>query len=102
MDVGLVLYMVGLAYGLGVFWYSVLPAHLPEQAWRVAALPFAAIALGEALTVLWKLGGPTVGGLHVLSAVVAALVAVVLDWVTQEFRHPAVVAERHAVMAGQS
>ncbi len=101
MDVGTVLYMIAFAYGLGIFWYSVLPTHVPDRPWRVASYPFASMALGEALTAFWKLGGPTFGNIHVLSALVATLVGVVIDWAITEVRHPSVMPEPRGVLATQ-
>ena len=35
------LFMVAFAYGIGIFWYDLLPGRLPHMTWRVAAYPFA-------------------------------------------------------------
>ncbi|MBX5492930.1 MAG: hypothetical protein IRZ14_17405 [Chloroflexi bacterium] len=87
MDLGSLLFMVAFAYGLGVFWYDLLPGQLADRAWRVAAYPFALMAIGEAFVPF----GPTFGGIHVITAVVASLIGVVLDWIIQVARHPAAV-----------
>lgn len=100
VDVGTVLYMLGLAYGLGLLWYSVLPTHVPEHVWRVAAYPFATMAFGEAFGAALKIGGPTFGTIHVLTALVATFVGVVIDWAITQARHPSLIAEpRASVMA---
>ncbi len=87
MDIGTLLFMLAFAYGLGVFWYDLLPGRLSDRTWRVAAYPFALMAFGEALLPY----GPTFGGIHVVTALVAALVGVVIDWIIQTARHPAAV-----------
>jgi predicted MFS family arabinose efflux permease len=87
MDIGTVLLILLFAYGIGVFWYDLLPGRLSERAWRVAAYPFVAIVLAEALIPI----GPVIGGLHVVPAVVAALIGVLLDWLVTTLRHPAMV-----------
>lgn len=77
------LFMVAFAYGIGVFWYELLPGHLPGALWRVAAYPFAAIVLSEAFIHF----GPLVLGFHIGSAAIAALVGVIIDWLVTSFRH---------------
>ncbi len=84
MDVGTFLFMLTLSYGFGVFWYSLLSGRLYDTWWRVLAYPFALIALGE-IAVAW---GPTFGGIHYITAFVAALVGTVIDWIIAAFRHP--------------
>jgi len=87
MDIGSFLFMLAFAYGLGVFWYDLLPGQLSDRTWRAAAYPFALMAFGEAL-VPW---GPTFGGIHVITALIAALIGVIIDWIIQSARKPAAV-----------
>lgn len=89
MDIGSLLLMVGVAYGFGVFWYSLLPGSYPDHTWRVAAFPFFAIFLGETFLAF----GPTFGGLHALTVVGASLVGTLVDWAIREARHPRVAHE---------
>lgn len=84
MDIGTLLLMVGFSYGIGVFWYDLLPGQLSMQAWRVAAYPFVGMALAEALIPF----GPVFGGVHVGPAILGALVAVIVDWIITMARHP--------------
>ena len=84
MDVGTFLLMLAFAYGIGVFWYDLLPGRLPEMAWRVAAYPFAAIVIAQSL-VQW---GPQIGGLYMWPAVVGALIGVIIDWIVTAARRP--------------
>lgn len=50
--------MLAFAYGIGVFWYDLLPGQLAERAWRGAAYPFAAIVLAEAIVPPFARAGP--------------------------------------------
>jgi hypothetical protein len=85
MTIGSFLFMLAFAYGLGVFWYDLLPGQLSDRTWRAAAYPFALMAFGEALVPY----GPSFGGVHVITALVAALIGVIIDWIIQTARHPA-------------
>jgi hypothetical protein len=87
MQLGSVLFMLAFAYGLSVFWYDLLPGRLADRTWRAAAYPFALMAFGEALVPY----GPSFGGIHVITALVAALIGVVIDWIIQSARHPSAV-----------
>jgi hypothetical protein len=87
MDIGTFLLMLAFAYGIGVFWYDLLPGQLPEMAWRTAAYPFAAIVIAQALVQM----GPSLGGLYILPAVVGALIGVIVDWIVTSARRPTAV-----------
>jgi hypothetical protein len=90
MDFGTFLLLAGFAYGIGVFWYDLLPAKLPERPWRVAAYPFVGIVLAEALLpASWT--GPLFGGLHAVPLIVGSLFGVLVDWLVTSFRHPAAI-----------
>ncbi|HWP34842.1 MAG TPA: hypothetical protein VNM66_04520 [Thermodesulfobacteriota bacterium] len=84
MEFGTWLLYVALAYGLGVFWYDLLPARLPDMPWRVAAYPFVLMIIGEAFLPL----GPEFAGVHPITAVIASFVGVVIDWVVTQARQP--------------
>ncbi len=43
------LFMLAFAYGIGIFWYDLLPGRLPHMTWHVAAYPFLLMVIGEAL-----------------------------------------------------
>lgn len=88
MEVATWLLMVTFAYALGVFWYDLLPGKLPDIPWRVGAYPFALMVIGEAFVPV----GPAFLGFHPATAVVAALIGVVIDWIITYFRHPEAVA----------
>ncbi len=91
MDVGTFLFMLALSFPLGLLWYDLLPGRLPEQVWRVAAYPFLGIFVGESLLAPILTFDPKFGGIHLLTAFIGSLVAVIVDWVITQARHPAMV-----------
>ena len=91
MDIGTVLLMLGLSYGLGLLWYDLLPAKLPERVWRVAAYPFLGIYVAEAVLAPILSFDPKFGGIHLISALIGSVVGVVVDWLVKQVRHPAMV-----------
>ncbi len=95
MDIGTLLMMVGLAYGLGVFWYDLLPVREPDKVWRVAAYPFIGIFVAEAWIAPLMSFDPKFGGIQVITAFIGSLIAVLVDWAITEVRHPAVGAWPH-------
>jgi len=78
------LFMVAFAYGIGIFWYDLLPGRLPHMTWRVAAYPFALMVLGEAIVPF----GPSFMGFHVITAIIAGLIGVIIDWIVTTARQP--------------
>jgi drug/metabolite transporter (DMT)-like permease len=76
MDLGTVLLMGALAYGLGLFWYGMVLGRTQDSVVRTAAYPFLAIVFGQAYLQL----GPQVGHLYLVGALIAALVGVLVDW----------------------
>jgi hypothetical protein len=101
MDVGTFLLMAGLAYALGLLWYDLLPGKLPEQVWRVAAYPFLGIFVAEAVLPSFLPFDPKFGNFHLVTVLIGSLVAVVVDWVVRQARHPSLVVtpEPRAAMA---
>ena len=97
MELGTFLLLSAFAYGIGIFWYDLLPGKLAERPWRVAAYPFVGIVLAEAMTRADWLG-PAFGGLHVVPLLVGSLFGVVVDWLVTSPRHPAAIVapELHA------
>ncbi|MPZ15742.1 MAG: hypothetical protein GEU73_15195 [Chloroflexi bacterium] len=92
MDIGTLVLMVGMSYGLGVLWYDLLPGKLPGQAWRVAAYPFIGIFVAETWLPQLFAADPSFGGIHLVTAFVGSLVAVIADWIITQARRPAYVA----------
>jgi hypothetical protein len=82
---------LGLSYALGLLWYDLLPGKLPQQVWRVAAYPFLGIFVAEALLPSVLTFDPKFGNLHLLTALIGTLVAVVVDWIIQQARRPSLV-----------
>jgi hypothetical protein len=97
MDFGTFLLLIGFSYGIGVFWYDLLPAKLAEKPWRVAAYPFMGIVLAHALLPA-EYHGPAYGTMHVVPMVFGSLVGVLVDCLVTGYRHPAAIAapEMHA------
>ncbi len=95
MDLGTLLFLVAFSYAMGVLWYSLLPGKMPDTAWRVAAYPFLASAIAESLFPF----GPALGGIHVIVALVASLIGVIVDWIITDLRHYRVVAEPRSAEA---
>jgi hypothetical protein len=97
MEFGTFLLLAAFAYGIGVFWYDLLPAQLPERPWRVAAYPLVGIVLAEALTPMGWLG-PAFGGLHVTPLLMGSLIGVLIDWLVTSLRRPSAITapEMHA------
>jgi hypothetical protein len=91
MDIGTLLLMLGLSYGLGLLWYDLLPGKLPERVWRVAAYPFLGIFVAEAVLAPLLSFDPKFGGIHLVSALIGSLVGVIVDWLVNQARHPSMV-----------
>ena len=91
MDIGTFLLTLGLAYGMGVLWYDLLPGQLPDRVWRVAAYPFLGIWVAQALLSPHFANDPVYGGVDLAAAFVGALVAVVIDWIITAARQPALI-----------
>ena len=71
MEFGTFLLLACFSYGIGVFWYDLLPAKLAEKPWRVAAYPFVGIVLAHAMMPA-ECTGPAFAGLHVVPMLSAA------------------------------
>ena len=92
MEIGSLLFMLGLAYALGLLWYDLVPGKLPAQIWRVAAYPFLGIFVAESLLPMVFTADPKFGGIHLFTAFIGSLAGVIADWVITEARRPSVVA----------
>jgi len=100
MDVGTFFLLAAFSYAIGIFWYSLLPGHYHDHPWRVAAYPFAAMVLAEALAQANVFpGGPVLGGMHPVTALIAALIGCVVDWAIQAYRRPSVAPEMQPLAA---
>ncbi|HLF09248.1 MAG TPA: hypothetical protein VI789_07865 [Dehalococcoidia bacterium] len=88
MDIGTLLMMLVLSYALGILWYDLLPGKLPQLPWRVAAYPFLGIFVAEILLREFLTIDLAFGGVHLVTAFVGSLVAVIVDWAITQARHP--------------
>ncbi|MCL4465608.1 MAG: hypothetical protein M1389_06215 [Chloroflexi bacterium] len=88
MDLGTLLLLLGLSYGLGVLWYGLLPRTVPNKVWRVAAYPFVGIWAAEALIAPMMLFDPKFGGLHLVTVLIGSIVGVIVDWAIEQARRP--------------
>jgi hypothetical protein len=91
MDIGTLLLMLGVSYGLGLLWYDLLPGKLPERVWRVAAYPFLGIFVAEAVLAPQLSFDPKFGGLSLITVLIGSVVGVIVDWIITQARHPAMV-----------
>ena len=91
MDIGTVLLMAALSYSLGLLWYDLLPGRLPTHVWRVGAYAFLGIFVAQATLPGLLPFDPTVGGISVIGAFIGSLIAVIVDWLITQARHPALV-----------
>lgn len=91
MDIGSLLLMLGLAYGLGLLWYDLLLGKLPDRVWRVAAYPFLGMWVAQALLTPRFPNDPAFGGVHLVAAIIGSIVAVIVDWIITAARRPALV-----------
>jgi hypothetical protein len=97
MEVATWLFMAAFAYGLGIFWYDLLPGKLPAMPWRATAYPFVLMVLAEAYVPV----GPKFLDFHPGGAIVAGLIGCLIDWIITHFRQPQEIesSEMHRVPA---
>ena len=86
MDFGTFLLMLGLAYGFGILWYTLLMGKLPASIWRTAAYPFIGIFAAEAVLAPVFTFDPEFGGFHLVTVLIGSIVGVVIDWIISTFR----------------
>ena len=82
MDLATIVLMGAVAYGLGLFWYGLILGRTQDTIWRTAAYPFLAIVFAEAYVQI----GPAFGHLHLVSALLASLAGVLVDWAVGAIR----------------
>jgi len=90
-ELGFVLYIIAMSYGLGMLWYTLLGRNY--MGWmRLGAFPLLGLVIGEGLWAKYlsdNIGpGLVFMGLHLyvalVSTFIAALVDVVFSWLAQE------------------
>ena len=84
-ELGIVVFLIAMAYSAGVVWYTLLGRD--HASWmRIAAFPFVGVVLGEALVT----AGPSFFGLHLYVILVSSLIAVTVDiafsWIASSAR----------------
>lgn len=84
MQFAIWLFMVAFAYGIGIFWYDLLPGRLPHMTWRVAAHLFLLMMIGEAAVPF----GPSCMGFHIITAIIAGLISVIIERIVTIARQP--------------
>ncbi len=92
-ELGFVVYLIALSYGMGVVWYTLLGRKY--TGWmRMAVFPLLGVVIGEALWVNHLASNPSEGlvyfNLHIyvvlVSSFAGSLIDVALDWLAKE--HP--------------
>ncbi len=85
IDIGNVVAVVAVSFGLGVFWYEFLRRPQKDRL-RLTAISFVGVLIGEALVSAGMAGGPIAYGLHPVTALVASFAAVYLNtaWVEKK------------------
>jgi hypothetical protein len=99
------LFMIALAYGLGVLFYSFVPISLDfnaYQPWRVAALPFVAMVFAQTWFGTKDIGGPVFGGVYLIQALIAAIIGVAVDWGLHLYRQRLATTARQPRVSGQA
>jgi hypothetical protein len=77
-ELGFIVFLIALSYGLGVVWYKLLGAG--HSGWmRTAAAPFIGVAVGEGVWGAYLASGPAYFDVHIALALVTSLVAVLAD-----------------------
>jgi len=97
-DLGFVVFLVALSYGMGVLWYTLLGRNY--TGWmRVAAFPLIGVVIGEALWAKYMTGS-TLSGLVfwnlniypvLMFTFIAALLDVTFGWLSREHHITSVV-----------
>lgn len=78
IDIGNVIAIIAVSFGLGVFWYEFLRRPQKDRL-KVAAISFVGVLLGESLVSAGMIGGPVAYGLHPVTALVASFAAIYLQ-----------------------
>ena len=92
-DLGAVVYLIAIAYGMGVLWYTILGRNYTSWM-RMAAFPLLGLIIGEALWINHLSSSAGQGllflGVHLYVALAATFVGTLVDvsasWISKE--HP--------------
>ena len=77
IDIGNIVALVAVSFGLGVFWYEFLRRPQKDRL-KLTAISFVGVLLGESLVSAGMIGGPVAYGLHPVTALVASFAAIYL------------------------
>lgn len=92
-ELGFIVYLIGVSYGMGVLWYTLLGRNY--TGWmRMAAFPLLGVIVGEAVWSRYLAGGVGAGlvfyNIHIYVALVSTFIGALLDvsisWLAKE--HP--------------
>lgn len=77
IEFGNVVAVLAASFGLGVFWYEFLRRPQKDR-YRVTAVSFVGVLIGEGLIAAGMAGGPAAYGLHPVTALVSSFAAIYL------------------------
>ncbi len=77
IEFGNVVAVLAASFGLGIFWYEFLRRPQKDR-YRVTAISFVGVLIGEGLVSAGMVGGPAAYGLHPVTALIASFAAVYL------------------------
>lgn len=77
IEFGNVVAVLAASFGLGVFWYEFL-RRPQEDRYRLTAISFVGVLIGEAIVAAGIAGGPAAYGLHPVTALVSSFAAIYL------------------------
>ena len=77
IDIGNVIAIVAASFGLGIFWYEFIRRPQKDR-FKLTAISFVGVLLGESLVSSGMVGGPSAYGLHPVTALVSSFAAIYL------------------------
>ena len=77
IEFGNVVAVLAASFGLGVFWYEFLRRPQKDR-YRLTAISFVGVLIGEGIVTAGIVGGPVVYGLHPVAALVSSFAAIYL------------------------
>lgn len=77
IEIGNVVAVLAASFGLGVFWYEFLRRPQKDR-YRLTAISFVGVLIGEGIVTSGVAGGPAVYGLHPVAALISSFAAIYL------------------------
>ena len=98
VDIGNVVAVIAASFGLGVFWYEFLRRPQKDR-FKLTAISFVGVLIGEGLVSYGMAGGPVAYGLHPVTALVASFAAVYLHtaWAEKKVKPWEIIGELNTV-----